>query len=296
MTADHFLGALIGYSIGAAISGLIMLIFLLRRQMWLRRADKLARQSNIALPLWIEYQVAGFLRNESLFAWLVTMLTLPVTNTVIAYSVVDQNWAKWFPWTLVGLPLYWAVLGYVLSLWPRWKASNRYRVTHLVSRSVRDAFTLAEFAALILGVVLGLALGAWGLRHVAAPATWWLAGAAAFGVGFVAWHHAAWSIMNRPSSASDEVELGWNDLLRFRQVRGFTVTVAWTPALMVFLLDCMMASAFTRKFTAPGEVGYQLVWWPILVPIVTLVLLGLVFRQGRGMWRRAWLDRTDPAS
>ena len=44
-------------------------------------------------------------------------------------------------------------------------------------------------------------------------------------------------------------------------------------------------------------VGEGLVqWWPTLLPVVTLVLLTRLFRQGRDRWRRAWLDRTDPAS
>ncbi len=140
-----------------------------------------------------------------------------------------------------------------MSLWPRWKASNRYRVTHLGRMSARHAFTPAEFATVILGAVLGLALSAWGLRYVAASAMLWLACAAASGVAFVTWHHAARCIMNRPSSASDEIELGWDDLLRFRQVRVFTVGAAWAPAIFVYMLDCTMASAFIQNFTGPNR-------------------------------------------
>jgi hypothetical protein len=288
MIAQHFLGSLIGYSIGFAI---LAVFSLLRRQMWLRRADRLARQSGIALPLWIEDRVARFLRNEFFFGQFVALLTTPALSTLVVATMAGGNWGKWLPWILVSIPLYLIVVGSVTSLWPRWKASSRYRVTHLGSVSTRHAFTSAEFAAVVIGAILGLALSAWGLRHVAAPATWWLAFAAAAIAAFGAWRRAAWGIMNRPSSASDEIELGWDDLLRFRQVRGLTAAAAWGPTVMVYVIDCVMASAFTRNFTGPNMMGVQIQWWPILLPIATLVLLSLLFRQGRGLWRRAWLDR-----
>ena len=293
MSAQHVIASLIGYCIGLAI---LAPVFLLRRQMWLRRADKLARQSDIALPSWIADRVARFLRYEFLYGQFMTVLTVPLLSTLLVIPVAPRNWAQWFPWIAVGLPLYWTVVSFVMSLWPRWKASSPYRVTHLGRMSARHAFTPAELAAVLLGAVLGLALSAWGLRHVGAPATWWLACAAAFGVAFVAWHRAARNIMNRPSSASDEIELGWDDLLRFRQVRALTVSAAWAPALVVYMIDCTMASAFIRNFTGPNMVGAQIQWWPILLPLAPLGLVLLLFRQGRSLWRRAWLDRTDPAS
>lgn len=292
MSAQHVIASLIGYCIGLAI---FSPVFLLRRQMWLRRADKLARQSDIALPSWIEDRVARFLRYEFLYGQFMTVLTVPVLSTLLVIPVAQRNWAQWFPWIVVGFPLYWTVVSFAMSLWPRWKASSPHRVTHLGRMSARHAFTPAEFAAVLLGAVLSLALSAWGLRHVVAPATWWLACAAAFGVAFVAWHRAARNIMNRPSSASDEIELGWDDLLRFRQVRVLTVGAAWAPALIVYMIDCTMASAFFRNFTGPGTVGVQIHWWPILLPLAPLGLVALLFRQGRGLWRRAWLDRDGSA-
>jgi len=108
---------------------------------------------------------------------------------------------------------------------------------------------------------------------------------------FAAWRYAATSLMNRPSSASDAIELGWDDLLRFRQVRAVTAGAAWAPAAYLYLIDCMMPSAFGQQTTAPGEVGYQLRWWPIIAPIAVALLLARVFRQGRHLWRRAWLER-----
>jgi len=130
-----------------------------------------------------------------------------------------------------------------------------------------------------------------GLRYVRAPATWWLACAAALSAAFAAWRYAATSLMSRPSSASDAIELGWDDLLRFRRVRAVTAGAAWAPAAYLYLIDCMMSSAFGQQTTAPGEVGYQLRWWPIIAPIAVALLLARVFRQGRHLWRRAWLER-----
>ena len=230
MMAQHIISSLIGYSIALAI---LAPIFLLRKRMWLRRADKLARQSDIALPSSIEDRVARFLRYEFLYGQFMTVLTVPALSALLVIPVAHPNWARWSPWILVGLPLYLIIVSVAMSLWPRWKASSRYRVTHLGRMWARHAFTPAELATVILGAVLGLALSAWGLRYVAASAMLWLACAAASGVAFVTWHHAARYIMNRPSSASDEIELGWDDLLRFRQVRVFTVGAAWGPAIFV---------------------------------------------------------------
>jgi hypothetical protein len=161
----------------------------------------------------------------------------------------------WFPWILAGLPLYWAILCFVLSLWPRWKASGGYRVAHLGGSRVRQAFTPAEFTAVVIGAVLSAALGAWRLWYVAAPVTWWLACAAALAAAFAAWRYAATSLMSRPSSASDAIELGWDDLLRFRQVRAVTAVAAWATAIFVYLTDCAMSSAFVQETTAPGMIG-----------------------------------------
>ena len=288
MSMHYFVGDLIGYPIAFAIHAVIAV---LRRQVWIRRAHKLAARSDIALPGPLAGRVARFLRNEFLFGQLVTVLAVPLLTAVLVGAEAHRNWATWFPPILAGLPLYWAILCFVPSLWPRWKASGGYRVAHLGSLPVRQAFTPAEFTAVVIGAVLSAALGAWGLWYVAAPATWWLACAAALAAAFAAWHYAATSLMNRPSSASDAIELGWDDLLRFRQARALTAVTAWAPAIFVYLMDCMMSSAFAQKMTAPGEVGYQVQWWPVIVLIAVGLLLAQVFRQGRHLWRRAWLER-----
>jgi hypothetical protein len=285
---QHFLASLFAAAIGAVV---VVTILGLDKQRWISLARKLGARSDIALPGPLADRVARFLRNESLFGQLVTALATPLLVAIIAGGDAHRNWAAWFPWILAGLPLCWALFCFVLSLWPRWTASGGYRVAHLGSLPVRQAFTPAEFTAVGIGAVLTAALGAWGLRYVAAPATWWLACAAALAAAFAAWRYAAASLMSRPSSASDTIELGWDDLLRFRQVRAVTVYTAWAPAIFVYLTDCMMSSAFVQQTTAPGMVSYQVQGWPILVPIAVGLLLAWVFRQGRHLWRRAWLER-----
>jgi hypothetical protein len=293
MSRDEFIGSLIGSAIVFVIGAVIVPP---RKHMWIKRAHKLAASSDIALPGLIADRVARFLRDEFLFGQLVTLLTLPPLVTVLAGDQAHRYWARWFPWILAGLPLYWAIVCFVLSLWPRWKASGGYRVTHLASLPVRQAFTPAELTAVIIGAVFGAAFGAWGLWYVAAPTTWWLVCAAAWAAAFAASHYAATSVMNRPSSASDEIELGWEDVLRFRQVRSITAAVAWAPTIFLYLIDWLMSSAFGRETTAHCaagvcEVSYQVQLWPIFAPLVAGLLLSRVFRQGRQLWRRAWLER-----
>jgi hypothetical protein len=179
MSGPGFIGYLIGYAIAFAIFAIIAV---LHKRMWIRRAHKLAAQSDIALPGPLAGRVARLLRDESLFGQLVTMLTGPLLTATVVGGLAHRNWAAWFPPILVGLPLYWAIFCFVLSLWPRWKASGGYRVTHLGGLPVRQAFTPAEFTAVIIGAELSAALGAWGLWYVAAPAVWWLAFAATLAV------------------------------------------------------------------------------------------------------------------
>jgi hypothetical protein len=289
MSAQQFVDHQVGYLIGFTI---IAAILLPRRRLWVKRAHKLAVQSDIALPGPLVGRIARFLRNEILFSQLIVALTVPLLDAVLFYSLAHRNRAAWHPWILVGVPLYWAAACLALSLWPRWKASDEYRVTHLGTLPVQRAFTTAEFAAVNAGLVVSAALTAWGLWYAAASPIWWLACAIALTGAVAVGRYAVANIMNRPSSASDAIELGWDDLLRFRQVRAVTASVAWAPAAFVYLIDCLMSPAFFTQTTTPGEVSYQLRWWPIVVPVLVVVLLSGVFRQGRQLWRQAWLERS----
>ena len=80
-------------------------------------------------------------------------------------------------------------------------------------------------------------------------------------------------------------ELGWDDLLRFRALRGLTITMTWGVAALVYMLDYLMSSAFDGRYYL----------WPILAPVGVGIVVWLVFRQGRQLWRRAWLERDGNA-
>jgi hypothetical protein len=260
------------------------------RRHWLKQAHKLARNSDIALPPHLEQRVARFLREQYVFGLLVSWLVVPPLVTV-SVSPLDYHtraaWLRWYPWAFAGMPAFWILFALIVSAWPRWRASNRGRVTHLGNPlSVRQAFTPGEHATLVIGVLGGLALGAWGLWRLHAPVSYWVVCAAAYVGAVGAWWQAATTIMNRPSSASDILELGWDDLLRFQHVRVLTAAAAWTPALLLLLLDAAMSSDLSNPL--------NLELWPIGFVALLAVVLYLVFRQGRHLWRQAWETRTPP--
>jgi len=223
------------------------------------------------------------LRAQYLFSAPVLGVGVVVFDVVLYGNRQQRDWTLWFPWILAGMPLFYTAYLFATTVWPRWKASGARRVTHLRSLPVREAFTPPECAALLIGPVFGAAFGAWGLWRVTVPAFWWVACAVAFGAGLLAWWCAARAIMARPSNASGEVELGWHDLLRFRAVRDLTVGVAFLPPLMLLLVDDFMSWQLSKR------TSLQL--WPFLVIIVAWLPLHRTFRQGRQLWRLAWLER-----
>jgi hypothetical protein len=237
----YFLVCLAAAVVAAVV---VVIILVLEKQRWISQARNLAEQSDIALPGPLAGRVARFLRGQFLVGQLGFALASSLVWTAVFRGGEPGFWAVRFPWFLAGVPLSCAVCGFARGLWPRWQAPGGYRVTHLGSLSVRQAFTRAEVTALVIGVACSAAAGAGGLWYIRAPATWWLACAAAMAAVPAAWRYAAASVMKRPSSASDAIELAWDDMLRFRQVREMTACVAWGPALLVYLADCIMSSAF----------------------------------------------------
>jgi hypothetical protein len=247
-------------------------------------AHRLARRVDIALPLWMEDRVVGFLRNQYLFGLLVTWLAVPPLVTVLTAQLTAHDnlryWAARFPWMIAGMPLFWIATCLAVSAWPRWRASGASRVTHLRPReTVWQAFTRTERAALVLGLLMTAAVDALGLRQVHAAISWWVVCAAALaGSAGLCWHAAA-VMMNRPSSASDILELGWDDLLKFHLVRGLVAVAAWMPVLVLAPIEAILRDALGHAN------GFSLV--PEELDLVLVAALFLVFRQGRHRWRRA---------
>jgi len=281
---SNFIGTGIGYSLAA-------LFMAFRRRSWTRRAHKLAASSDIALPDPLAPRVARFLRDEFLFGLLVTWVSVAPLVGILTPDGRQHLAAQSFPWILAGLPLACVCMSYALTVWPRWRASGASRVTHLGRMTIRQAFTPAEATVAVLGAALAAVTGGWGLWLAAAPAWWWIVCTAAFGAGAFAWWHATSAIMNRPSSASDEIELGWDDLLRFRRVRGLTIGAALLPAIVVFLADYQLAFKFDGSQPVP--------LWPFLPMIAAAVIAFSVFRQGSQLWRQAWtppVESTDSSA
>jgi hypothetical protein len=284
MSGRTIVETLIGLGIGYFLTIPFYVFLAFRDSMWMRRAYRLAGQSSIALPAHLAERVARFLRAQYLFSVPALTAVIVVLDVVLYGDNTQQrDWTLWFPWLLAGMPVFYTPYFFTATLWPRWKASGARRVTHLRRMSVWEAFTPAEFAVVLIGPVFGVAFGAWGLWRVSAPAIWWVACQLGFGAAMLAWWYAAGHIMNRPSSASDELELGWDDLLRFRAVRDLTIGAAWLPPLMLLLVDDFMSWQLDKDH------GFQL--WPFPVIIVAALLLYRTLRQGRQLWRKAWLEQ-----
>ncbi|MBO0823884.1 MAG: hypothetical protein J2P27_08505 [Actinobacteria bacterium] len=246
---------------------------------WSRMAHKLAANSDIALPEPLVGRVARFLRAQARLAGLAG----PITAITVALVPPEKqmNWAVWLPWVVAGLPLVSAGSCYALARWPRWTVSGLGLVTHRRSVQLRQAFTSAEVTVTVVGALVAAAAGSWGLRLVRATPLWWDAWVAAYAVAVLVWWATTRTVMSRPSRADDMIELGWDDVIRFYQVRGLTVAIAWLPAVCLVLID----GAATPQVGAP---------WVLLPVIAAFVVVMVVFRQGRQLWRRAWAPDGTP--
>jgi len=279
MNAQHVIASLIGTGIGY---GLLMLIVWFRRRFWERKAHKLAADSDIALPAHLVRRVARFLRAQYVFVLAGLWPIMALESTAFGPSGRPADWALSLPPVVTGLPVLVAVCVALLAAGPRWKASGARRVTHLGGLSVRHAFTASELAAVVMGAMFAVAFGAWALWRVGAASAWWAASAATFGCAAAACWYLAKDVMNRPSSASDEIELGWDDLFRFQHARAIIINAAWLPTIILLFLDSWVSSQLSKPPTIE--------LWPIFATTAVALLLVLVFRQGRRLWRRAWLE------
>jgi hypothetical protein len=285
MSAGTYQAAAIGVGIGCTVAGLLPAC---RRNYWVRKAEKLASRSDIALPGPLIPKVARFLRKGQLSGLLVVWIFAPLMMAALGDPYGRRDWGRWLPWLVIGLPILTAGFSYAETVWPRWKASGSSRVTHLRRLKVREAFASLEANMTILGAILAASAGGWGLWLASAPTWWWAAFAAASGVSLAAWWVCAKAVMSRPSNASDEIELGWDDLIRFSRVRSTTIGAAWLPALLIFLADWSAA-------TQPGRTAQlQVSLWPFYLLVAFFAVLVSIYQQGRKLWRQAWMVDGSP--
>jgi hypothetical protein len=266
-----------------AISCLISIaIWGFRPKKWRQRARRLARTRGIQLPPYLEQRVSRFLRNSWIVGLLVNWIAFPLSNGIIK-TTAFHGAVAWFPEVLAAAPLYLAVLCYSYLLGVRWRASGRPRLAHLGRISPWQAFTAGEVFNLTFGFACIAAAMGYGLRLAHAAPGWWVACAAGLAVAVAAWWHLVLALIERRSSASDMLELGWDDVLRFERVRTFTLGCAWLPATYIFLADL---SVQNEQALAAGAMGFDFSWIYLVAGIWCITML--TFRQGRRLWRRAW--------
>ena len=247
----------------------------LRLPRWYRAAHRMAQRQDIALPPELEPRVARFLRRRYAFSMLVSLVSIPLCELIFFHmdSVGDpRRAAPAYAAIVFALPFVSLLLG--LGAVPvRLPTSQPQRMSHLVRPSPLTVFTRTEWLANLGGVVLTIGTAAWSL---------WRIGAAPFAPVYLAaialiallWWRAITSIMNRRSSASDIIELGWDDVIRYSDARNLTAGLAWGPGGIMFMMDLEIAT--------PGNlIGFYVV-------AGVGVLLASVFRQGRHLWRESW--------
>lgn len=272
MTSSHLVPI-----VAFTLLALVIVIPAVRSKRWETQAEKLARQSDIALPPAVAVRVARRMRTEYLLS-MALLIPVWVAYQTVFDRLLDSEHAHRravaYSVTAVSLPLVVIALSAILAT-PRWNAVRERRVTHLVRPSIGQLFTRREWAAVALGVAVAVGAGAWGFWRVDAG-PWWVTWPPTLVSGAVAWWFAVKAILTRASRASDDIELGWDDVLRYRQARGLTIGAAWTPAAVLFLIDFGLSD--------PGSLNLI----PFYVVIGGTVALVQIFKEGRGNWRQSW--------
>src|SRR4051794_69264 len=156
---------------------------------WARQADTLAREYDIALRPDVAVRVARYLRRQYLLsaASMIPVLLLLQLALPDAWDVARAHrHVLGYVLTVMALPS--LTVGYCLVFaLPAWNRARTQRVTHLVRPTPSKIFTRRESAALMVGVIVAVSGGYWGLWRVAAG--WWWLGWAAASIGsvFVWW-------------------------------------------------------------------------------------------------------------
>jgi hypothetical protein len=252
------------------------------------QARRLAEKADLALPPYIQQRVSGWLRGGSRRAFLV----LPPLGAALALSGASTSHSyssAAYPYVLLMLVFSALVLGVATRVPTPWP-SGPTRLAHLRAVAVRQAFGTGELVVLSAGIALGGAAAGWGLWRTSAGPAWWAVCMAALALnGGATWLRAKAAIAE-PSSARDILELGWDDLLRFRALRRSSVVAAWAPALFALLADAQLAGVWagsTHRAGADEEVALVAFW-------VLYCGLALAFRRGDQRWRLLWEARRRP--
>ncbi len=274
MAAGHIgavaVGALVGSAVGLAVS--------CRKKTLFKKAHRMATSSDVELPVRLVDHVLRFLRRRMVASSIAGIALLLLVSMLFSADHGPRFWAKWLPWLVIALPLFVIAFTFLMTAWPRWRGSGAPRITHARKLSPRHAFTGTEYAVVVLGGMLSALGAAWGLRHFDAPASLWVAGIGSMCLSVVVWWSCVVATMNRPTSASDAVELSWDDMLRFESVRGLSVLASWGSATVILLTDWMATQTGAPQGTP----------WPLYLAVCAVAIVALVFQQGRQLWRRAW--------
>jgi hypothetical protein len=267
------------FFIAWAVENATFLMIFNHKRRWIKRAHRLAAQSNIELPTRLEDRVARRLRNEFLVSMaLFPLMYLPVWIFSLRIGLRNaEYWTTWIPRLTVLLPLLVVCYGFASVVVARWNSPGTTRVSHFRQIRLREAFTPTESLTLVAGACATLGVSVWGLSRVHAGMSWWILDLVAVVTAGVLWWRMELAFMRRPSMASDATELGWDDVLRFRRVRSLAISAAWLPPFVIFCLDFY----FDQSTTHFSHVNML----PIYVPIASVVGVVLIFREGRQLWR-----------
>ncbi len=257
----------------------IFLLIFNHKSRWIKRARRLAAQSNIELPARLEDRVARRLRNEVFVSMaLFPLIYVPVFIFPLRIGLRNAEYGTtWIPRLTVLLPMLLVCYGFVSVVVARWNIPSTTRVSHLRQIRLREAFTPTESITLVAGACATLGVSVWGLSLVHASTGWWILDLVAVAGAALLWWRMEEAFMRRPSMASDVTELGWDDVLRFRRVRSLAVSAAWLPPFVIFLLNFEVDQSLTH---------FQHVnMLPMYVPFVSMIGVILIFREGRQLWR-----------
>jgi len=271
---------LLAVFVGSFVVAALVITITSRKNRSTSRAHRLARHSGIELPSHLEGRIARRLRNE----WLTFLFIFPLWLSPLELTSFNGHiqsatyWDTWFPRLVVLTPLFGVAVSFSGVIIARWNVPGSIRLSHLRRVRLRQAFTVAERCALAAGVGATMGVSAWGLQRSHSSIHWWAVEFGALVLAGVIWWLLENTVMDQPSTASDPVELEWDDLFRFRRVRSLAIGAAWIPPMAGWVLDSLMNQQLSHFTPSP-------LW--VYGPLIISITVALVFRQGRLLWRTA---------